>query len=112
MKTLDQVLYDHHDLLADVFVPGRCGDGWAAIIDDALSELRRRAPNVRVTCIKEKLGRLVIYFDDKLDTMAKDIAREAEARSMATCEVCGGPGGLVDALEGPARVRCLEHPDG
>ncbi len=111
MKTMNQVLRDHRDLLAPVLVPGRCGDGWGEVVEGALSELRQRRPGNKVTTIKQKLGRLVIYFDDKLDDTAKAIAQEASERSLTVCEVCGASGSLVDAQEGPARVRCLEHQD-
>lgn len=101
-----------HDKHADLFAPRfrgfECGNGWAGLIDEILTELRTACPNARIVQVKEKLGGLRIYLENKLDEEAKVILRRAELKSFTVCETCGAPGELRRTC-GHVGVRCDQH---
>ena len=105
---LDSLIAKHSDIFSQHFSGFGCGEGWAALIDSTIDELRRRRPSARITVAKEKLGTLRIYVEDKLDPIVKEILRQAEEESAAICEVCGGSGHLV-VSPGWVRTRCDAH---
>jgi len=78
------------------------------LIDSTLRELAEYCPEARVVQVKEKLGGLRIYLEDKFDETAKAILRRAEESSFSICETCGAPGERI-AKEGWIRVRCETH---
>ena len=82
--------------------------GSLTIVENVLSELDRAAPDVRVTQVKEKLGSLRVYTEDKTDDMVREIVGRAEVRSATICEVCGEAGNLFRD-DGWVRVRCVAH---
>lgn len=105
---LVSLIAKHSDMFSPHFSGFGCGEGWAALIDDAINELRRRCPSARITAAKEKMGTLRIYVEDKLDPVAKEVLRRAEELSAATCDVCGGAGHHF-ASPGWVRTRCDAH---
>ena len=108
MRSLIDHQNEYNELLATTFHGFECGEGWSDVIDRALSELRRSAPQVRLRVAKEKLGTLRLILDDKLDPNASAIARRAEEESARTCEICGEPGRLISTAC-PVRTRCATH---
>lgn len=105
---LNAVHAKHADMFAPRFRGFECGDGWAAIADEMLVELRSTCPGARIVQAKEKLGGFRIYLEDKLDEEAKTILRRAEAKSFTVCEVCGASGNLRTE-SGSVSVRCDQH---
>jgi hypothetical protein len=83
-----------------------CGDGWYGIIGGTLLFIEQHTQNhnVQIQQVKEKFGRLRIYYrgtDECIDTVI-DIA---EIVSGEICEACGCRGSLKET-EGWLRVRC------
>ena len=76
-----------------------CGDGWFELITETLSAIESHCANVgstlpQITQIKEKFGKLRIYFtpwDDGIGSLLD----AAEHKSATICERCGRPGKLV-----------------
>jgi uncharacterized protein with HEPN domain len=74
-------------------------DGWFALLD-RLSAKLAKDPAIRVVQVKEKYGRLKVYWegdenappDPRLDDEIEAAIREAADESERTCEVCGEPG--------------------
>ena len=89
------------------------GDGWYALIDTLCAQLQLRTerhgePQIVVTQVKEKLGRLRVYVQEASPAQHKAIAA-AERMSARICEVCGEPGQFV--RDGFYRTRCARHRD-
>jgi len=87
------------------------GDGWFDIVD-RLSAKLSADPNLHVWQLKEKMGRLTVYFcdsaassDPRLDEATDAALDEAAEESMRTCEVCGQPG-IRDKRRHWVSVRC------
>ncbi|MCC6545895.1 hypothetical protein IT570_01910 [Candidatus Sumerlaeota bacterium] len=108
MRSLIDLQQEYSGMLAPTFRGFECGEGWSAVLDRALGDLRRSAPQVRLSVAKEKLGTLRLIMDDKLDANASAIARRAEEASAQTCEMCGEPGRLI-STDCPVRTRCATH---
>lgn len=78
------------------------GDGWAGILDSALSQMeaftQSNSLGYKIDCIKEKWAGLRIYadvFGDATDEMREEfyqILLDAECRSLEVCEYTGEPG--------------------
>ena len=74
-------------------------DGWFALLD-RLSAKLAKDPAIRVVQVKEKYGRLKVYWegdenappDPRLDDEIEAAIRKAADESERTCEVCGEPG--------------------
>jgi hypothetical protein len=87
-----------------------CGDGWFSIIE-RLSLKLAEDPNLVVSQLKEKFGRLVVYFDDselasqELEAATDAALDEAIEKSKSMCEVCGEAGTLEKRGDHVA-VRC------
>lgn len=84
---------------------GEVGDGWAEIVDAALSDLLRAGIEVRR--IKVLHGRIRFGIAASEDQMAEaaEVLAEAERRSARTCEYCGAEGSL-QRLAGSERTVC------
>ena len=75
------------------------GDGWFRLVDRVSARLAKD-PALHVVQVKEKYGRLKVYFeraegvprDPRLDAEIEAEIREAADESERTCEVCGEPG--------------------
>ena len=87
------------------------GDGWFDIVD-RLSVRLSADPNLHVWQLKEKMGRLTVYFcdsaassDPRLDEATDAALDEAAEESLRTCEVCGQPG-ICDKRGHTVCVRC------
>ena len=87
------------------------GGGWFDIVD-RLSVRLSADPNLHVWQLKEKMGRLTVYFcdsaassDPRLDEATDAALDEAAEESMRTCEVCGQPG-IRDKRRHWISVRC------
>lgn len=102
------------------------GDGWFNIIYELSQKLEaailklpeEERASYRAVQVKEKFGTLRFYMSNWTDEMVEAI-REAEERSVSTCEGCGAPGELrkgswvhtyCDACEAD-RVQRLHHED-
>ena len=66
-------------------------DGWFGIIS-RVSEKLASDPNLHVDQLKEKWGRLTVYFDLSLDAKMEAALDEAADESERTCMVCGEHG--------------------
>lgn len=108
MRPLNDLQHEYSELLAPTFRGFECGEGWSTLLDHALSDLRRLAPEVRLRVAKEKFGTLRLIVDDKLETNASAIARRAEEESARTCEICGELG-MIISTDCPVRARCMKH---
>lgn len=82
---------------------GAVGTGWEELVDGLDAKVLELAPDRRIDQIKEKFGGLRYYVsnipEDVWDEVY-DVIGEAEARSLRTCEDCGGPG-----TTGPVRPK-------
>jgi uncharacterized protein with HEPN domain len=73
------------------------GDGWFSLIE-RLSLKLAEDPNLVVAQVKEKFGRLVVYFGDsalaspEVEAATDAALDEATEESKRTCELCGDPG--------------------
>lgn len=105
---LNAVYHRYADVFSPRFRSFECGDGWASLIDEVLSELQTKCPGARIVQVKEKLGGLRVYLENKLDEDAKEVLHRAEAKSFTLCETCGAPGELR-SLRGCLGVRCSHH---
>jgi len=87
-----------------------CGDGWYDLIDVLCLQLqaatKNGAPQLVVTQVKEKFGRLRFYTCGQNDEQEGMIGL-AEAISARLCEVCGNRGRIVE--DRWLRTRCPEH---
>lgn len=61
-----------------------------------------------ITSIKQKLGRLQIYFQGGAEIEVGGMVHMASVMASHTCEICGSPGKL-SFFEGIRRVTCEEH---
>lgn len=85
-----------------------CGDGWEGLLAPIIAEADKAGATL--SQVKEKYGRLRVYFDpgtsntDKLE----DLIDQAEADSATVCEMCGKPGHLM--VSGTwLKTLCAEH---
>lgn len=79
-----------------------CGDGWYQLLLDVSLEIEEVIKNMQqqeykqdelpaAVWVREKHGELYIHMENETDeTMA--LSEKAEAKSVATCEVCGQAG--------------------
>lgn len=88
----------------------RGGPGWITLLDTLLAQLQARADagGIQACALhtREKFGRLSLRFMP-LDPADVALVNETEKRSEHICEVCGGPGRLIQ--EGWLRTRCQSH---
>lgn len=102
-------LYGKHCQRFSTRFPGfECGNGWAPLIDSTLNKMAAECPDARIVQIKEKVGGLRIYLEDKSNETVKELLRNAEERSFAVCEICGDDAVRI-ASDGWVRVRCPAH---
>ncbi len=88
------------------------GDGWFALVDRLSAELAKDTA-LYVVQVKEKYGRLKVYFgrdesvpqDPRLDAELEAALVKAADESERTCEVCGKPG-TIDERHRWVSVRC------
>ncbi|MEX3963340.1 hypothetical protein AB4Y42_14145 [Paraburkholderia sp. EG286B] len=87
-----------------------CSDGWYDLLDALCMKLQQAtkngAPQVVVSQVKEKFGRLRFYASGPSDEQTGMIEL-AEAMSARLCERCGNRGTLIQT--GWMRTRCPEH---
>ncbi len=75
-----------------------CGEGWSSLIDPIIERIEETGG--RVSQIKEKYGRLRIYWDPgegEIDDSIERAVDEAEEKSATLCELCGAPARLMYA---------------
>jgi uncharacterized protein with HEPN domain len=90
-----------------------CGPGWLGIVDHLATKLAAD-PNLRVSQVKERMGILVVYFQERQVTSFENDAFtdaalvEAREQSRVTCELCGQTGMLANRghVQHHASVRC------
>lgn len=87
------------------------GDGWFSLIDTLCAELqvlteRHGEPQIVVTQVKEKFGRLRFLVHEASPAQHHVIAA-TERMSASICEVCGEAGQLIS--DGHYRTRCERH---
>jgi hypothetical protein len=88
-----------------------CGDGWFSIIK-RLSVKLAEDSNLVVSQLKEKMGRLVVYFDagepasPELEAATDAVLDAATKESERTCELCGDLGKVIVSLSHWVTVRC------
>lgn len=91
------------------------GSGWSDLVKEVYTSMLDY-PGTELVQVKEKFGRLRIYWDSpqtkkedasKLKPFA-DVIRLVETRSGNICEVCGDPGKVID-LNGWFSARCQAH---
>lgn len=86
-----------------------CGAGW----DPLLHPIVQKANELDATIvqIKEKFGRLRVYFDPgQADTDAlEEMIDQAELESGKTCELCGKPGKGMISGGSWHKTLCAEH---
>ena len=91
-------------------------DGWRDIILKLDEDIAKLDPNYRVDQIKEKFGGLRYYIslsrgttNEELSVVIYELVREAEDRSMVTCDVCGKEGTRKTQSRGFVATRCEDH---
>ena len=92
------------------------GPGWYDIIIELDKNLAALDPAYTIQQVKEKFGGLRYYCEPSenlsgtgLDIFG-DLVRQAESLSQITCDVCGGPGKLVN-IRGWYSTRCDDDKD-
>ena len=73
----------------------RYGSGWQPILDRLAAELKALDPQLQVTQVTEKFGRLRVHAmptDRPSWSAVKELIRAAEEESAVTCERCGVAG--------------------
>lgn len=90
-----------------------CGPGWNKLIEETLKKVYEVDPNLKITYIKEKFGKLsfgvdIAYYDTKLEKVQKleKVFREAEDQSANICELCGAEG-TIDYNKYGFWMKCL-----
>lgn len=93
------------------------GRGWNQIVKDLEADLKRMAPGIESTGIKEgKFGDFLYYYDlnsvppEKSEAVARRVNRAAEV-ALETCIECGELGRIryVSAPQIEAHVYCDTH---
>ena len=80
-----------------------CDSGWYSLIKKLIEKLIEIGWDKQVTQVKEKFGGLRFYTNSLPDG-GQELIRDAENKSLETCEVCGEPG----EIEGNTRwLKCL-----
>ena len=82
----------HKNLFARLIWGFEVGDGWFKIIA-ALSKKLAQDKRIEIYQIKEKFGRLRVYYSPFTDE-AEMLVKVAERLCSKTCEVCGELGSL------------------
>lgn len=75
-----------------------CGYGWSSLIDPIIDRIEEMGGTV--TQVKEKYGRLRIYWDPgekEIDDSIERAVDEAEEKSATLCELCAAPARLMYA---------------
>ena len=92
------LILDFEDLLTPDAWKGNMGvgKGWIPAVRECFSKLKAlNIPNFKVLQVKEKFGRLRIYYTPQLSmteySIVEKILIEAENRCDETCEGCGVP---------------------
>lgn len=80
--TLEELHAKHADRWSVRFAGLMIPDHWIDLVDATIAELRHVDPDVRITSVKEKLNRLVIYTEDMSDERIRVILRGVQ---IATC---------------------------
>ena len=74
-----------------------CGNGWFKILEE-LCEKVANIPGFKFAQVKEKFGMLTVYYNGPNEEKDREIVRaairEAEDKSIKTCESCGEPAKL------------------
>ena len=89
------------------------GPGWADLVRAAYQACEDA--DIRIVQVKEKFGGLRIYYegtrtDRQSDDHVWDLINALEAKSLRTCETCGGRG--KPRSGGWIKTLCEEHADG
>ncbi|WLA85194.1 hypothetical protein [Bradyrhizobium elkanii] len=95
-----------------------CDVGWRELLDRLCVRIagivQADGGVIKFSQIKQKYGTLRVYWDGALapdaDAQVEDAIALAEARSAATCEVCGEEGRLRDGAW--LTTRCEAHSEG
>jgi len=93
------------------------GEGWHTLVKHVYQSASTADPKIIITQVKEKFGRLRIYWDSPERQESKypgllpfcDVVAEAERRSGNICELCGNPGRVATSASGWLMARCKEH---
>lgn len=91
------------------------GPGWTPLIKEVYIEMLNY-PGVQLVQVKEKFGRLRIYWDSPEATRDvgpslipfENFIRMTETKSGKMCELCGKEGKVMDE-HGWLQARCREH---
>ena len=85
-----------------------CGNGWFDLVRELFDKLTAQdVAGLRIVQIKQKFGYLVVYVvhSDSDKSKALDgFLRQACAKSLDICELCGAPG--IIRFDGGVQVRC------
>lgn len=92
------------------------GSGWEHIVKHVYEEASKYDPKIIFVQVKEKFGRLRIYWDspERTESESKhtlpfcDVIAHAEMVSGNTCELCGKPGKVISSGYW-LMARCPEH---
>lgn len=91
------------------------GPGWAALVDDAITDMYALDPDIIFLQIKEKFGYLCIYFSTTLEQdsinyrLLDKVVGYAELIAVRTCIKCGKYGNLEKEKRGYGHfcVNCV-----
>lgn len=76
-----------------------CDDGWFDLIDRLCADIQavvaKRAKQPICAQVREKLGELRFYSNQRADPAIYALINDASERSGKVCEVCGLPGRLM-----------------
>jgi hypothetical protein len=89
----------------------KCGFGWYGLVITVLVKLRRYNSGhldgrVKISCFKEKHGKLHIAGPGGYPDSLKNIFENAKEASAEICEFCGGPGELKKRGNGEHKTLC------
>ena len=83
-------------------------DGWYDLVDAMCRELHAKSPKTRFLQIKEKFGKLRVYFRVS-DDNASTIKHTYEEKSATICETCGKPGKIEWRDRQFVKAACRRH---
>lgn len=114
-----QIIDRHRVMFPDAFVdrrreiPRPFGEsgiavfaGWLSLVEETLDRLAKFG-GIIIVQIKEKFGALIIHVGDPLSRdEVREVVRDAQVRSVRTCEFCGQPGSNQRMRDGWFKTMC------
>jgi hypothetical protein len=90
MQMMKDKLIAKHAILRHVNGGLAIGPGWLPLLDRLCTSIKGLSTDINIVTIKEKFGRLRVYYDSR-DADVDRIILEFEEESSKICYYCGNP---------------------